>query len=74
LSSAMERDKKKAHLPAKLGIADFATMAATGRLQRDMLRRLERGLINPGRLAGLADCDKNYCGRKKCAEVIVGLG
>src|SRR5665811_857261 len=33
------------------------------------LRRLERVLSDPGRLAGLADCDKNHCGRLKCSEV-----
>ena len=34
-----------------------------------MLRRLERVLSDAGQLAGVADCDKNHCGRVKCAEV-----
>ena len=65
----MKRKKKRARQLAKLGIVDFETAAATERLQNDMLRRLERVLFDPGRLAGLADCDKSYCGRVKCSEV-----
>jgi hypothetical protein len=65
----MKRTKKRARQLAKLGITDFETVATTQRTQNDMLRRLERVLSDPGRLAGLADCDKNYCGRVKCSEV-----
>jgi hypothetical protein len=65
----MKRTKKRARQLAKLGITDFETVATTQRTQNDMLRRLEQVLSDPGRLAGLADCDKNYCGRVKCAEV-----
>jgi hypothetical protein len=65
----MKRTKKRARQLAKLGITNFETVATTQRTQNDMLRRLERVLSDPGRLAGLADCDKNYCGRVKCAEV-----
>jgi len=65
----MKRTKKRARQLAKLGITDFETVATTQRTQNDMLRRLERVLSDPGRLAGLADCDKNYCGRLKCSEV-----
>ena len=65
----MKRTKKRARQLAKLGITDFETVAAAARRQQNMLRRLERVLSDPGRLAGLADCDKNYCGRVKCAEV-----
>ena len=60
---------KQARRIAKLGVSDFETVAATERLKNDMLRRLERVLFDPGRLAGLAACDQRYCGRKKCAEV-----
>jgi hypothetical protein len=60
---------KQARRIAKLGVLDFETPSAARHLQKDMLRRLERVLSDPGRLAGLADCDKNYCGRVKCAEV-----
>jgi len=60
---------KQARRIAKLGIVDFETVAAAARRQQDMLRRLERVLSDPGRLGGLADCDKNYCGRVKCSEV-----
>jgi hypothetical protein len=49
----MERDKKKAHRLANLGVGDFETVAATERLQNDMLRRLERVLFDVGRLAGV---------------------
>jgi hypothetical protein len=65
----MEREKKKVHRLAKLGIVDFETVAAAARRQQDMLRRLERTQFGAGRLAGLAGCDKNHCGRKKCSEV-----
>jgi hypothetical protein len=65
----MKRDNRKVHRLAKLGVSDFETVAATERLQNDMLGRLERRLSDPGRLAGLADCDKNHCGRVKCSEV-----
>ena len=65
----MKRTKKRARQLAKLGIVDFETVAAAARRQQDMLRRLERVLSDPGRLGGLADCDKNYCGRVKCSEV-----
>jgi hypothetical protein len=65
----MKRTKKRARQLAKLGITDFETVAAAVQRQQDMLRRLERVLSDPGRLAGLADCDKNHCGRVKCAEV-----
>jgi hypothetical protein len=65
----MKRTKNRARQLAKLGIVDFETVATTERRQQDMLRRLERVLSDPGRLAGLADCDKNYCGRVKCAEL-----
>ena len=65
----MKPNNSKVHRLAKLGVTDFETVAATERLQNDMLRRLERTLFNAGRLAGLADCDKNHCGRKKCSEV-----
>jgi hypothetical protein len=65
----MKPNSSKLHRLAKRGITDFETVAATERLQDDMLERLERGLSDPGRLAGLADCDKNHCGRKKCSEV-----
>src|SRR5450759_2512600 len=65
----MKRTKKRARQLAKLGITDFETVATTQRTQNDMLGRLERVLSDPGRLAGLADCDKNYCGRVKCSEV-----
>jgi hypothetical protein len=65
----MKRTKKRARQLAKLGITDFETVAAAAQRQQDMLRRLERVLSDPGRLAGLADCDKNHCGRVKCAEV-----
>lgn len=65
----MKPKKKKVRRLAKLGIKDFETVAATERLQNDMLRQLERVLADPGRLAGLADCDKSQCGRLKCAEV-----
>jgi hypothetical protein len=65
----MERNKKHVHRLAKLGIVDFETVAATARLQSDMLQRLEQVLFDAGQLAGLADCDKNYCSRLKCSEV-----
>ena len=65
----MKRTKNRARQLAKLGIVDFETVAAAARRQQDMLRRLERVLSDPGRLAGLADCDRNYCGRVKCSEV-----
>ena len=65
----MNRKKKRARQLGKLGITDFETAAAAARRQRDMLRRLEQGMADPGRLAGLADCDQSHCGRLKCAEV-----
>ena len=65
----MKRKKKRARQLGKLGITDFETAAAAARRQRDMLRRLEQGMADPGRLAGLADCDRSHCGRLKCAEV-----
>ncbi len=65
----MKRATKQVRRLVKLGIMDFETGAATERLQNDMLRRLERTLFDAGRLAGLADCDKNHCGRLKCSEV-----
>jgi hypothetical protein len=65
----MKPKKRKVHRLAKLGITDFETVATTQRTQNDMQGRLERVLADPGRVAGLADCDKNYCGRVKCSEV-----
>ena len=65
----MNRDKNKVQRLTKLGIKDFETVGATERLQNDMLQRLERVLFDAGRLAGLADCDKNYCSRLKCSEI-----
>jgi hypothetical protein len=60
---------KQARRIARLGVSDFEDVAATERLQNDMLRRLERVLFDPGRLAALTDCDQGYCGRLKCSEV-----
>ncbi len=54
---------------AKLGITDFETVAAAGRLQNDMLRRLKRARFNPSRLGGLKRCTGSQCSSKKCAEV-----
>ena len=65
----MKPNNSEIHRLAKRGITDFETVAATERLQNDMLRRLERTLFDAGRLAALAGCDKNHCGRKKCSEV-----
>jgi hypothetical protein len=65
----MKRTKKRARQLAKLGIVDLETVATTQRTQNDMLGRLKRVLLDAGRLTGLADCNKNRCGRKKCAEV-----
>lgn len=65
----MKCTKRKARRLSELGIAGIETIAETERLQRDMLRQLERNLSDAARLAGLAHCAKNYCGRKKCAEV-----
>lgn len=65
----MNCKKKVDRRLAKLGVMDFETVAVAARRQQDILRRLERILSDRGRLAGLADCDKNHCGRLKCAEV-----
>jgi len=53
---------------AKLGIEDFETLEDVERMQKDMLRRLERSSINPDRYAGLANCRLDYCGRVNCLE------
>ncbi len=50
---------------AKLGVSKFETPDAACQLQADMLRRLERILFGPGRLAGLDDCNEHQCGRLK---------
>ena len=60
---------KAARRIAKLGISDFETVAATERLQNDMLGRLERVLFDAGRLDGLKHCKENDCSRLKCSEV-----
>jgi hypothetical protein len=65
----MKRATKQVRRLAKLGIMDFETGAATERLQNDMLRRLERVLFDPGRLAGLEHCNERQCARRKCSEV-----
>jgi hypothetical protein len=44
----MEREKKQVHRLAKLGVGNFEDVAATERLQNDMLRRLERTLEGEG--------------------------
>ena len=53
---------------AKLGIANFETVADIERWQRDLLRRLERSSIDPERYEGLADCGPAGCGREECME------
>ena len=53
---------------AKLGIANFETVADVERRQRDLLQRLERSAIDPDRYEGLADCSVSSCGRKECME------
>lgn len=53
---------------AKLGIANFETVADVERLQRDLLRRLERSSIDPDRYKELADCGASGCGRNECME------
>ena len=50
-------------------VTDFETVDESQQRQDDMLHRLERALSDPGRLAGLADCDRKHCGRMKCSEV-----
>src|ERR1035437_509872 len=65
----MKRTKKRARQLAKLGITDFETVAAAARRQQNMLRRLERGLSDPGRTAGLEHCNERQCARRKCSEV-----
>jgi hypothetical protein len=52
----------------KLGITDFETIDDVGRMQKDMLRRLEASSVDPDRYAGLADCRLDYCGRVNCLE------
>jgi hypothetical protein len=53
---------------AKLGITNFETVADIERLQRDLLRRLERSSIDPERYEGLADCGPAGCAREECME------
>jgi len=53
---------------ARLGITNFETVAEIERLQRDLLRRLERSSIDPERYEGLADCGPAGCAREECME------
>jgi hypothetical protein len=52
----------------KLGINDFETAGDVERMQKDMLRRLERSSVDPDHYAGLANCRLDYCGRVNCLE------
>ena len=60
--------QKRLRRIAKLGIANFETVADIERWQRDLLRRLERSSIDPERYEGLADCGPAGCGREECME------
>ena len=65
----MNPKKRQVRRLAKLGITDFETVAAAGRLQNDMLRRLERARFKPSRLADLKRCTGSQCRGQTCAEV-----
>ena len=52
----------------KLGITDFETVEDVGRMQKDLLRRLEGSSVDPDHYAGLANCRLDYCGRVNCLE------
>ena len=61
-------DKTQLRRIAKLGIKHFETVEDVERMQKDMLRRLERSSVDPDHYAGLANCRLDYCGRVNCLE------
>jgi hypothetical protein len=61
-------EKQLLHRLAKLGIEDFESFEDVKKMQRDLLRRLERSSIDADRYAGLANCGLDYCGRVNCLE------
>ena len=61
-------DKAQLRRMAKLGISQLETLEEVTRMQKDMLRRLERSSIDADRYAGLANCRLDYCGRVNCLE------
>jgi hypothetical protein len=53
---------------AKLGASSFETVGEVHQHQADMLRRLFKVGVDPGKYVGFDDCRSNDCGRMKCAE------
>ena len=52
----------------KLGINHFESIGDVGRMQKDMLRRLQGSSVDRDHYAGLANCRLDYCGRVNCLE------
>jgi len=65
----MKLEQKKVRRLTKLGIKDFATVAATEQVQIDLLRRLPWTVVKPRQYIGLINCDYDRCGKVQCSEV-----
>jgi hypothetical protein len=64
----MKLDQKQVHQLGKLGVSDFEMVAATERVQIDLLQRLSRASVKPRQYIGLINCDYDRCGKAQCSE------
>jgi hypothetical protein len=62
-------ERKVLRRMARLGIADFETLADVERQQKKFIRNLGTSSITRNRYAGFEGCNETICGRHRCSEV-----